>query len=43
MHPYDTSYYFNEGRFFIDLKKIVEKTNGKFATYNDVDNYFKQK
>ena len=43
MHPYDTSYYFNEGKFFVDLKKIIEKINGKFTTYDDVDNYFKQK
>ena len=43
MHPYDTSYYFNEGKFFIDLKNIVKKINGKFSTYDDVDNYFKEK
>ena len=40
-HPYDTSFYFNEGRFFIDLKKILQEIGGTFSSYDDVDNYFK--
>ena len=40
-HPYDVSFYSNEGKFFIDLKKIVENNNGIFSSYDDVDNYHK--
>ena len=40
-HPYDTSFYSNGGKFFVDLKNIVEDVNGFFFSYDDVDNYFK--
>ena len=40
-HPYDVSFYSNGGKFFIDLKKIVENNNGIFSSYDDVDYYHK--
>ena len=36
LHPYDTSFYNEDGRFFSDLHSIVKETDGAFCTYNDV-------
>ena len=36
LHPYDTSFYNEDGRFFSDLYSIVKETHGTFCTYNDV-------
>lgn len=36
LHPYDNSYYNKNGKFFFDLKSIVEEIQGKFCKYEEV-------
>lgn len=36
LHPYDTSFYNQNGNFFDDLFSIVKEIQGTFCSYNDV-------
>lgn len=38
-HPYDTSFYSNDGKFFEDLKNIVEEIGGFFYNYGQVNTF----
>lgn len=40
LHPYDVSFYDKEGRFFPDLKKIVEASNGSFCSYQATADHY---
>ena len=40
MHPYDYSFYSLNGKFFIDLKKIVQQQESSFTTYQSVANHY---
>ena len=42
LHPYDTSFYDIEQKFFLDLKDIVNEFEGGFCTYKKVSEYYNQ-
>ena len=41
-HPYDVSFYMNGGKFFEDLKTIVEELEGDFYNYGQVHAFFEE-
>ena len=42
LHPYDTSFYDIEQKFFVYLKDIVNEFEGSFCTYKKVSEYYNQ-
>lgn len=40
LHPYDSSFYNNNGKFFEDIYSFVESISGSFCTYNDVNLHY---
>jgi methionyl-tRNA formyltransferase len=42
LHPYDCSFYYEDGNLFQDLHNIVEELGGSFCSYNDVKEHFNQ-
>jgi len=42
LHPYDCSFYYEDGNLFNDLQQIVKEIGGTFCSYNDVAEHFNQ-
>ena len=42
LHPYDCSFYYEDGNLFKDLQQIVKEIGGTFCSYNDVAEHFNQ-
>ncbi len=42
LHPYDCSFYDNNGRLFEDLNDLVMELGGSFCSYDDVKNHFNE-